>query len=326
MMSTRLSWSPAQSTLAVQASKGLHVINNLNYKCNYSFKASCELFDKCVVPILTYGSEIWGPYYHSSIENVLLKFCKKQLGVGSKAPSPAVLGECGRHSILIDCYTKCIKYWLKLINLPVNSLLRSCYNFLYSKCNLGAKNWASKIKMILFQFGFGYIWESQSVLNHGDFVIHFRKRLIDCDTQTWHTNMLEMPKLNLYRMFKTTLSTEKYLLLNLPRRLQVALTKFRISCHDFEIEIGRRYGVPKEDRLCKLCILENLNRVEDEFHVIFVCNAYRDYRQLYFDADQTQAHNMYSLIKLLRNTQELCITRLANFLCCVSKVRSIKLA
>ena len=250
----------------------------------------------------------------------------KQLGVGSKAPSPAVLGECGRHSILIDCYTKCIKYWLKLTNLPVNSLLRSCYNFLYSKCNLGAKNWASKIKMILFQFGFGYIWESQSVLNHGDFVIHFRKRLIDCDTQTWHTNMLEMPKLNLYRMFKTTLSTEKYLLLNLPRRLQVALTKFRISCHDFEIEIGRRYGVPKEDRLCKLCISENLNRVEDEFHVIFVCNAYRDYRQLYFDVDQTQAHNMYSLIKLLRNTQELCITRLANFLCCVSKVRSIKLA
>ena len=135
-----------------------------------------------------------------------------------------------------------------------------------------------------------------------------------------------MPKLNLYRRFKTKLSTEKYLLLNLPRRLQVALTKFRTSCHDFEIEIGRHYGVPKEERLCKHCVSENRNRVEDEFHVIFECDAYHNFRELYIDADQIQDQTMHSLIKLLKNTEEACITRLANFLCCVDKVRRIQLA
>ena len=59
-MSTHLSWSPAQVALAAQASKALNIINQVNYNCNFSFN------------------------------------CKNQLGVRSKTPTPAVLGECGR--------------------------------------------------------------------------------------------------------------------------------------------------------------------------------------------------------------------------------------
>ena len=76
-MSTRLSWSPAQVTLAAQASKALNIINQVNYNCNYSFKAACDIFDKCVLPVVSYGSEIWGTDVHKTIENVHLKFCKK---------------------------------------------------------------------------------------------------------------------------------------------------------------------------------------------------------------------------------------------------------
>ena len=35
------------------------------------------------LPVVSYGSEIWGTDVHKSIENVHLKFCKIQLGVGS---------------------------------------------------------------------------------------------------------------------------------------------------------------------------------------------------------------------------------------------------
>ena len=79
IISTRLSWSPAQSTLAAQASKAINIINQVNYKCDYSYKTSCEIFEKCALPILSYGSEVWGADVHSSIENVHIKFCKKQL-------------------------------------------------------------------------------------------------------------------------------------------------------------------------------------------------------------------------------------------------------
>ena len=75
-MSTRLSWSPAQVTLAAQACKALNIINQVNYNCNYSFKSACDIFDKCVLPVVSYGSEIWGTDVHKAIENVHLKFCK----------------------------------------------------------------------------------------------------------------------------------------------------------------------------------------------------------------------------------------------------------
>ena len=78
VMSTRLSWSPAQVTLATQAGRALNIINQVNYKCDYSFKSSCNIFDKCVVPVLTYGSEVWGTDVHKIYwERNTWKFCKK---------------------------------------------------------------------------------------------------------------------------------------------------------------------------------------------------------------------------------------------------------
>ena len=146
IMSTRLSWSPAQKTLAQQSEKAMQVISKLNYECNFSFLTSNVIFDKCVLPILLYGSEIWGFNVHRVIESILLKFCRQQLGVGSKAPAPALRGECGRHCIYVLCYVRFVKYWLKLISLPEDSLLKSCYNMLYEHANAGRENWASQVK------------------------------------------------------------------------------------------------------------------------------------------------------------------------------------
>ena len=76
IMSSRLSWSPAQETLAMQASKTLNLINQVNYNLEYSFRSACNVFDKCTLPVLHYGSEVWGTDVHRSIEMVHLKFCK----------------------------------------------------------------------------------------------------------------------------------------------------------------------------------------------------------------------------------------------------------
>ena len=121
VISTRLSWSPAQSTLSNQASKAINVINSVNYQCNYSFKTSLELIDKCVLPILCYGSEIWGPDANDKIENVQVNFFKQMIGLGNKTPSIAVLGECGRkktvHKLLSKVYkilAKTCFYWWNL--------------------------------------------------------------------------------------------------------------------------------------------------------------------------------------------------------------------
>ena len=50
--------------------------------CDIKMKLS--LFDKLVVPILTYGSEIWGIYEFKEVEKIHMKFCKYILGVKNK--------------------------------------------------------------------------------------------------------------------------------------------------------------------------------------------------------------------------------------------------
>jgi len=217
VFSTRLSWSLAQIKLAAQVSKSLYCINKLNFKYNFPFKTSCEIFDKCTLPILTYGSEIWDTEVHTAIENVHLNFCRNQIGVGSKTAHPAILGECGRYNLYIECLTKCIKYWLKLIALPENCLLKACYNMLFTQCNQGRANWASRIKLILQQHGFGYVWELQNPGDGKAFIIEFKERLKDCDVQMWRAKMEEMSKLQVYRLFKIDFNVEPYLSLNIPK-------------------------------------------------------------------------------------------------------------
>jgi hypothetical protein len=321
-MSTRLSWSPAQTTLAAQARKALHVINQVNIQCEYSYTTASDIFDKCIVPILTYGSEIWGPYTHESIERVNNKFCKIQLGVGTNTPNPAVLGECGRDRLYINCIIKCVKYWMKLIALPMETLLGSCYSFLYNQCLLGKSNWVSKIRDILFRYGFGWVWEDHSFTNADTFLSMFTERLRDCEKQLWATDLQNLPKLRTYRLFKDIREEEFYLSLSIPRRLRVALARFRTGSHSLEIEAGRHKNINIEDRLCKYCGLNNNAIViEDEYHVLFHCAAYNDVRDMYINRELTSLPNSHSFVSIMKSTNTQEIINLAHFVCSMFKIR-----
>ncbi len=320
-MSTRLSWSPAQSTLAAQARKALFVINEVNYQCDFSFKTACNVFDKCIVPILNYGSEVWGPYVHEVIETVHTKFCKNQLGVGVNTPTPAVLGECGRDRMYISCVIKCVKYWLKLISLPVETLLGASYSFLYNQCLLGKTNWASKIRDILFRHGFGWVWENQKVEDEALFVKMFSERLKDCEIQLWSTDVQNMSKLRTYMLFKETREAELYLYLCMPRKLRTALARFRTGSHCLEIEVGRHKSLSIEDRLCRICG-ESINSiaVEDEYHVLFHCVGYNEIRNMYV-SKETAVPNVHNFITILKNDNPKDLVNLAHFIFSMFKTR-----
>ena len=47
------------------------------------------------------------------------------------------------------------------------------------------------------------------------------------------------------------------------------LTKFRISAHNLEIEMGRYKNKPRDERLCSGCL-----KVENEVNFLFECNSY----------------------------------------------------
>ena len=206
LFSSRLSWSPAQSLLASQGSRAMYLINQVNYEYEFPYKASVELFNKCVLPIITYGSEIWGTKVHQDIERVQFKFCRGQLGVNSKTPIVSVLGECGRFPIFIECNVKVIKYWIKLLGLSNNTLLKASYNMLKRLSDEGRQNWAYDVKQLLYVNGFGYIWERQTVADPSEFIRMFKQRLKDSYIQTWYSAKADVPKLILYNVFKGNFS------------------------------------------------------------------------------------------------------------------------
>jgi hypothetical protein len=323
IISSRLSWSPAQTTLAAQANKAMRVTDTVNESSDYSFKCSCKVFDKCILPILNYACEIWGTDVHKSIEGVHYKFCKSQLGVGIFTPNVAVLGDCGRDRVFINCAVRCIKYWIKLVNMPEDSLLKGCYNLQYRQCIDGKTNWLSKIKEMLFQYGYGWIWEAQSIPETFNLVNEFRQRIKDCELQCWATDVKSLPKLRTYCLFKETREEEFYLSseISIPHRLKSQLARFRTGNHCLEIEVGRHSKVSPENRVCKFCKENNnVDIVENEYHVLLECFMYSEIRNFYLSKHyDTANHN--SFICLMKTRKKQCIIDVANFINGMFKIR-----
>ena len=69
--------------------------------------------------------------------------------------------------------------------------------------------------------------------------------------------------------------------MKLDKHLIFNLAELRISNHQPEIEFGRYQKKEIDQRLCKVCNQDGM--VEDEFHFVLTCKAYR-YKRNYFFA------------------------------------------
>ena len=113
---------------------------------------------------------------------------------------------------------------------------------------------------------------------------------------------------------------EPYLYLHIAHRIRSAISKFRTGNHDLEIEKGRHQKLTVNERLCKLCLSVNKTYVEDEYHVLMVCQFYNDLRNIYLDLTLTPI-NLFTFITLMSSTDENMLTRLGLFLANMFKLR-----
>ena len=135
-------------------------------------------------------------------------------------------------------------------------------------CELGLDNWVSRVKTMLFEYGFGNLWQNPQNINVNAFCNQFKQRLIDCFTQKWNNDINMNQVLTTCKHFKTDFTYEKYLNI-LPKRLRVPLIKLRLSSHPLRIETGR-YGRARIERNQRQCILCN-SGIEDEYHFVIKC-------------------------------------------------------
>ena len=169
------------------------------------------MFDTKVSPILLYGSELSGLEIRDNIERVHYYLCKRFLNVSFRANNYATLGECGRFPLYINTANRVLKYWNKIIHMPEQRYIYKCYKMFYYLDSLGRHNWATDVKQILNNTGFGYIWEQQNIENEKLFFKEFEQTLKDQFLQKWHGEIEKSHKLMLYKEFKVSFNFEKYL-------------------------------------------------------------------------------------------------------------------
>ena len=316
LFSSSLKWTKARQTLATQAQRGMVILNKMLNKCGHvPASVAFTMFDKMIVPILTYAAEIWGFEYSKEIEQVHHKFCKRVLGVSNQTCNIAALGELGRYPLYCIYVKKCLKFWLKLIKMDNTRYPKACYNMLLNLDENGRTNWVTHVKNVLCQNGFGYVWHAQEVGCEESFILKFVQRIKDCKFQEWVSEINDKEKLRTYKLFKSLLDPEKYLQIIQVRKHAIALARFRTSSHTLEIEMGRRSQTPSDLRYCKLCKrAKNINLVENEYHVVMSCSSYNKLRFNLLPIKYCKHPSIENFILLMKDENPEIISSLALFI------------
>ena len=118
--------------LSGQALKAIYKLQSYLYKfTDISVAHRLELFDKLILPILNYGSEIWGYNRSNVVERIHLAFCKNALGVRKSTQNNLVYGELGRTPLIYKRYVSIIRYWLKIIHCENTKYIKLMYKVMH---------------------------------------------------------------------------------------------------------------------------------------------------------------------------------------------------
>ena len=177
---TKMSLTSSLSSFIIKAKNALNALfRSLNTIECHENKIFFKLFDSKVLPILSYSSEFWGVFNIEEIEKVHTFAIKRFLNVSNHSSNSIVYAETGRVPLYINHLISSIKYWFKLLKKPDTHLSKQAYLMLLDHCNKGKDNWATKIKKVLCENGFGIVWISENVGNENFVLSEIKGKLTD---------------------------------------------------------------------------------------------------------------------------------------------------
>ena len=116
----------ARKHLVEQSKKAMHLLfiraNNLDLPLDLQLK----LFDNTVLPILTYGSEVWGYESLALLERIHTDFLRRITKCRKSTPKYMLYAELGRYLIEITIPQRIIIFWTRLVTVKYQSCLITC--------------------------------------------------------------------------------------------------------------------------------------------------------------------------------------------------------
>ena len=136
------------------------------------------------------------------------------------------------------------------------------------------------------------------------------QRIHDQFLQTFYSSVEATSKLDVFKKLNKQFKLEKYITFVDIDKHRVSLTRFRCSAHKLMAEEGRYRGIERNMRICPLC---SMNVVEDEYHFLLICPAYRELRKNDLRRYYCRWPTRDKFIKLLNEDQNSIMKRLAKF-------------
>ena len=288
---------------------------------------SCKLFDALIRPIILYNSEIWfmDDYFslfkamqrseisgrsvdklsfadRCSYEKIHTRFCKIILGVRKTASNLASKAELGRIPLESFIKTQVNVYYIRINSHDINPLVNDALNLNKTLSEEGFYTWYSFATSIMKEFEL-----EKSDFEHPNTLfkdVKYKVKRVSKTAikQTYHNILLEKihssdssSKLHLYSKLKSEIIPADYLKVQNFNSRKV-LTKFRISDHTLEVELGRYKKIAREQRLCNICKV-----LDDEAHFFFNCKINETLRDNFLDKisdEHTDFNQLDSLSKL----------------------------
>ena len=149
-----------------------------------------------------------------------------------------------------------ISFWNHVRLAPQSSLISQVYNYHKEMDVRGIHSFHTTIKNILSQCGIQIA--SQNIPEHtimNKISKSLAQYLNDSVQNTLQNLSDNTGKLTLYKQLKHNNKYETYLSTVTNTQHRRALTQLRMSTHKLPIETGRYIGIPRDQRLCQLCSL-----------------------------------------------------------------------
>ena len=238
------------------------------------------LFQSKIRPTIHYGAELWGYEVIPQLEMVQLQYYKRLVRVHATTHTQALKGDLGLFSLHKERLLQVVKFWLKIIQLPDERLMKAAY---FELLQQGRKrSWPFHVKALLDKAGLSYAW-NEGLGPTGDPEEIYRKLKHvkeDQEIQLWHEQIRKSETLRQYSKIKESFGLEYYFKLNLPpENLRLW---FQVRANGLPLKsrlkvFERNAQGPRSCYTCSLCGMEE----ENLLHFLTVCQGLSDLRLKY---------------------------------------------
>ena len=301
----------AQNKQVSQAKKAMYSLMIKSKKLRLPIDIQLDLFNRLVVPILLYGSEVWGYENLTQIEGLHNQYCKQLLRLRKNTMNHMALGELGRLELSRLVKERMINYWYRSITgkeIKLSTIVCNILKLLNDQ-DIYSSPWIKFIHTTLNELGMSNIWDDYGQLNKLWLKSAIKLRLNDTYFQKWQNKINDSTVCLNYRIIKNDIKLERYLI-KLPFSLRLSLTRFRCANHRLPIVTGRYAGIERDNRVCNFC---DTNKIGDEFHYLFECPKLKADRLKFIKPYYRIRPNALKMMQLFNSENSKELINLAKF-------------